>query len=138
MKDQVEQLGEMGVAAVFLNSSLSPAEYRRNVERIKLGTVKLLYLAPETLLKLNILAMLSAVNVDCLTIDEAHCISEWGHNFRPEYRRLVQVRGHFPKAVCVALTATATPRVREDIRTNLGLGQKIAHTKLHNNNNGKT
>jgi ATP-dependent DNA helicase RecQ len=119
MKDQVEQLGEMGLTAVFLNSSLPPAEYRRNVERIRRGTVKLLYLAPETLLKPNILAMLSAVSVDCLTIDEAHCISEWGHDFRPEYRQLVQVRGRFPKAVCVALTATATPRVREDIRTNL-------------------
>ncbi|MCG2777198.1 MAG: DNA helicase RecQ [Desulfobacterales bacterium] len=120
MKDQVEQLVQMGVSAVFLNSSLSLGEYRRNVDRIKRGAVKLLYLAPEALLKANMLEMLSSVEVDCLTIDEAHCISQWGHDFRPEYRQLVQVRDRFPKAACIALTATATPRVREDIKANLG------------------
>ncbi len=116
MKDQVEQLTQSGVAAVFLNSSLSPAEYRRNVERIKKKDVKLLYLAPESLLKPNMLAMLSSIRVDCITIDEAHCISAWGHDFRPEYRQLSEVRSHFPDAACIALTATATPRVREDIK----------------------
>ena len=120
MKDQVEQLVQMGVSAVFLNSSLSLGEYRHNVDRIKRGAVKLLYLAPEALLKANMLDMLSSVEVDCLTIDEAHCISQWGHDFRPEYRQLVQVRDRFPKAACIALTATATPRVREDIKANLG------------------
>ena len=120
MKDQVEQLAEMDVAAVFLNSSLSLSEYRRNVERIKRGAVKLLYIAPETLLKPSILAMLSSIRVDCLTIDEAHCISQWGHDFRPEYRKLIQVKDRFAEAVGLALTATATPRVREDIKTSLG------------------
>ena len=121
MKDQVSQLGHYGVAAAALNSSLTPAEYNRNVRRIKQREVKLLYLAPEALLKSNMLSLLSSVAIDCLAIDEAHCISQWGHDFRPEYRRLIEARDHFPEAVCVALTATATPRVREDIKTSLHL-----------------
>jgi ATP-dependent DNA helicase RecQ len=66
------------------------------------------------------LDMLSSLEVDCLTIDETHCISEWGHDFRPEYRQLVTARDRFANAVCIALTATATPRVRQDIKTSLG------------------
>ena len=119
MKDQVEQLAQSGVAAAFLNSSLAPAQYHANVRRVEKGELKLLYLAPEALLKRNMLELLSSVRVDCLTIDEAHCISEWGHDFRPEYRELVAARTLFPKIPCVSLTATATPRVREDIKTNL-------------------
>ena len=119
MKDQVEQLRASGVPAIFLNSSLSPLEYQENMEYVKRGEVKLLYVAPETLLTPRILSLLDSVDVDLLTIDEAHCISEWGHDFRPEYRQLVQVRKRFPKAVCLALTATATSRVRQDIRTTL-------------------
>jgi len=119
MKDQVEQLTELGVPAVVLNSSLSNEEYSRNLERVKKNGVKLLYLAPEALLTPGILSMLSSLRVDCLAIDEAHCISEWGHDFRPEYRQLVGVRSRFPLATCVALTATATPRVQEDIKNNL-------------------
>jgi len=119
MKDQVEQLTELGVPAVVLNSSLSNEEYSRNLERVKKNGVKLLYLAPEALLTPGILSMLSSLRVDCLAIDEAHCISEWGHDFRPEYRQLVRVRSRFPLATCVALTATATPRVQEDIKNNL-------------------
>ena len=119
MKDQVEQLTELGVPAVVLNSSLSNEEYSRNLERVKKNGVKLLYLAPEALLTPGMLSMLSSLQVDCLAIDEAHCISEWGHDFRPEYRQLVGVRSRFPLATCVALTATATPRVQEDIKNNL-------------------
>jgi len=119
MKDQVDQLTELGVPAVVLNSSLSNEEYSRNLERVKKNGVKLLYLAPEALLTPGILSMLSSLQVDCLAIDEAHCISEWGHDFRPEYRQLVRVRSRFPFATCVALTATATPRVQEDIKNNL-------------------
>jgi ATP-dependent DNA helicase RecQ len=115
MKDQVEQLRELGVPTVMLNSSLSYEEYLQNVSRVRKNEVKLLYVAPETLLKSNILEMLSTIPVDCITIDEAHCISEWGHDFRPEYRQLVEVRKRFPRGVCMALTATATPRVRQDI-----------------------
>jgi ATP-dependent DNA helicase RecQ len=119
MKDQVEQLTQSGVDAAFLNSSLSPAEYRTNVRRIKQGSVKLLYLAPEALLKTNVLELLSSIQVDCLTIDEAHCISEWGHDFRPEYRQLIAARERYPQIPCAALTATATPRVRQDIKKSL-------------------
>jgi ATP-dependent DNA helicase RecQ len=119
MKDQVEQLRQVGVPALFLNSSLSPDEYDRNVREVLGSKVKLLYVAPETLLMARTFAILSSVQLDCLTIDEAHCISEWGHDFRPEYRQLVEVRKRFPQAVCLALTATATPRVRQDIRSSL-------------------
>ena len=119
MKDQVEQLRAFGVPSVFLNSSLSPKEYNENMDYVKRGEVKLLYVAPETLLTPRILSLLSTLKVDLLTIDEAHCISEWGHDFRPEYRQIVEVRKKFPNAVCMALTATATSRVRQDIRHTL-------------------
>ena len=99
MKDQVEQLRAYGVPSLFLNSSLAPQEYQENMEYVRRGEVKLLYVAPETLLMPRILALLDSIQVDCLTIDEAHCISEWGHDFRPEYRQLVEVRKRFPKAV---------------------------------------
>lgn len=120
MKDQVEQMRAYGVPALFLNSSLSVEAYQENMDYVRRGQVKLLYVAPETLLTPRILSLLSALKVDCLTIDEAHCISEWGHDFRPEYRQLVDVRRRFPDAICLALTATATPRVRADIKSTLG------------------
>ena len=120
MKDQVEQMRAAGVPALFLNSTLSLEAYQENMDYVKRGQTKLLYVAPETLLAPRILSLLDEVKVDCLTIDEAHCISEWGHDFRPEYRQLVDVRRRYPKAVCLALTATATPRVRADITRNLG------------------
>jgi ATP-dependent DNA helicase RecQ len=125
MKDQVEQLNELGVPAVVLNSTLSREEYRSNVAMLRRNEVKLLYLAPEALLRPWMLDMLSSlpVDVECLTIDEAHCISEWGHDFRPEYRQIADVRSRFPKAVCIALTATATPQVREDIKNSLNFDQ---------------
>jgi len=119
MKDQVEQLLHLGVPATVLNSSLSAVDYRRNVGLVKSGKAKLLYLAPEALLKPNMLELLSSVKVECLAIDEAHCISQWGHDFRPEYRELIKARANFPNAACVALTATATPRVRADIKASL-------------------
>jgi len=119
MKDQVAQLQQLGVPAVFLNSSLSLDEYQKNLGRVRSGEARLLYVAPETLLKAKTLALLSSLQVDCLTIDEAHCISEWGHDFRPEYRQLIECRPRFPQAVCIALTATATQRVREDIGASL-------------------
>lgn len=119
MKDQVGQLMEYGIKAAFLNSSLSYQEYHHTVKRIKNNEIKLLYLAPETLLMPKTLSLFSSIQVNCLTIDEAHCISEWGHDFRPEYRQIVKTRAHFPSAVCIAFTATATPRVQEDIKNNL-------------------
>jgi len=119
MKDQVEQLKELSVAADLLNSSLSREDYIHNINKVRRNELKLLYVAPETLLKPRIIELLSNVRVDCITIDEAHCISEWGHDFRPEYRQIVEVRKEFPNAVCMALTATATPRVQQDIKETL-------------------
>ncbi len=120
MMDQVEQLKALDVPAAVLNSSLSAVEYERNVAMVLQGSAKMLYVAPETLFRQRTLDILSSLRVACLTIDEAHCISEWGHDFRPEYRRLAKLRGRFPQAVCMALTATATPRVQEDIKESLG------------------
>jgi len=119
MRDQVSQLMEYDISSVYLNSSLRPEAYEYNVKKIKAGEVKLLYVAPETLLMDRTKEMLKDIKVDCFTIDEAHCISEWGHDFRPEYRQLSKVRKDFPDAVCVALTATATPRVQKDIKNSL-------------------
>lgn len=121
MKDQVEQLQQFDIPAVYLNSSLTPEEYRENIARLRQGSVDMLYLAPETLLMPKTRELLSGLDIDCFTIDEAHCISEWGHDFRPEYRQLVEVRKDFPDAACLALTATATPRVRKDIKETLGM-----------------
>ncbi len=116
MKDQVEQLDQFGVPALFLNSSLTSEQYRMNVNRLRAGEAKLLYLAPETLMLDKTRDLLSTIKVDCFTIDEAHCISEWGHDFRPEYRQLAEVRKDYSESVCLALTATATPRVQDDIQ----------------------
>jgi ATP-dependent DNA helicase RecQ len=114
MKDQVDQLRECGVPAVFLNSTVSVEQYRSHLERLKRNAVKLLYLAPEALLATKTLALLSSLKIDCFAIDEAHCISEWGHDFRPEYRQLLEVRSTFPDAACVAMTATATLRISKN------------------------
>ncbi len=121
MKDQVSQLKNLGVEAEVLNSSLTWEEYTENKDRIRGGRTKMLFCAPETLFKPEILEMLAACKVDCVTIDEAHCISEWGHDFRPEYRKIRDIRAHFPDAVYLAVTATATERVRKDIVSNLAL-----------------
>ncbi len=121
MQDQVEQLRQLGVAAVYLNSSLSYEEYGWTVSQIRQNQVKLLYVAPETLLRQETLALLEGCQAACLTIDEAHCISEWGHDFRPEYRQLADVRRRLPGAVCLAVTATATEQVREDIASIMGI-----------------
>lgn len=119
MKDQVEQLLAVGVDAILLNSTLSSEEYANNIYRIKNRQASLLYVAPETLMKPGILDLLTSVQIDCLTVDEAHCISEWGHDFRPEYRQIARLRDQLPNTVFLALTATATPQVQDDICRNL-------------------
>lgn len=123
MQDQVAQLHAAGVSAVALNSALPPATYAANMHAVRTGSAKLLYVAPETLFTPRVQDLLAAVPVSLLTVDEAHCISEWGHDFRPEYRQLAEARRRYPHAACLALTATATPRVRADIIHNLGLRQ---------------
>jgi ATP-dependent DNA helicase RecQ len=135
MKDQVEQLHAAGVPALFLNSSLQPEEYQENMARVRSGSVRLLYVAPETLLTPRLTGLLSSLKVDLVTIDEAHCISEWGHDFRPEYRQLAEVRQRFPQAVCLALTATATLRVREDIKSSLGFSKSNEFVASFNREN---
>ena len=117
MQDQVMQLQNRSIRAAYLNHTVGNTEYVATMQQVRQGEIKLLYLAPETLVRPEILVMLDESDVACLAIDEAHCISQWGHDFRPEYRQLVSIRERFQNAVCVALTATATPRVQEDIKT---------------------
>ena len=121
MKDQVDQLEAAGVAAAALNSSLEDGEARRRLADLEQGRTRILFVAPERLVMPEFLARLARWDVRALAVDEAHCISEWGHDFRPEYRQLRAVRESLRGVPTLALTATATPRVREDIVTQLGL-----------------
>ena len=124
MQDQVSQLEEAGIEALFLNSSLTLDQYSLNTSLIRGGKVKIVYCAPETLVTERMQQLLANVQVSLITIDEAHCISEWGHDFRPEYRMIASVRAQHPEAVCLAMTATATQTVRNDIKRSLKLGAK--------------
>ncbi len=121
MKDQVDQLQAAGVAATYLNSTLSADEARSRLSGLHRGEWRLLYVAPERLMLDNWQANLKAWNVTALAIDEAHCISEWGHDFRPEYRQIAKLRDLLPGVPVMALTATATGRVRDDIIKHLRL-----------------
>ncbi len=115
MKDQVDALQASGVPATFLNSSLTAEEGRKRLHGIHQGRYRLLYVAPERLILSGFLEDLRGWQLNLLAVDEAHCISEWGHDFRPEYRKLAALRELFPATPMMALTATATGRVREDI-----------------------
>jgi len=121
MKDQVDQLQAAGVAATFLNSSLGVSETKARLRGLHNGEYDLLYAAPERLMLDNWQENLRSWNVNALAIDEAHCISEWGHDFRPEYRQIATLRDLLPGIPVMALTATATERVREDIVKHLRL-----------------
>ena len=121
MQDQVDALREAGVSAAYLNSSLD-AQAQREVERQLLaGELNLLYVAPERLLTTRFLELLERTEVALFAIDEAHCVSQWGHDFRPEYRELTILHQRFPHIPRIALTATADPRTREEIVERLGL-----------------
>jgi ATP-dependent DNA helicase RecQ len=135
MKDQVDAMRATGVAATFLNSTLDPSETRLRVEGLERGDYRLLYVAPERLLVPGFFEDLRNFGFARLAVDEAHCISEWGHDFRPEYRRLAEVRAAFPKAPCLALTATATPRVRDDIVKGLKLRDPVFRVASFNRPN---
>ncbi len=121
MKDQVDALQASGVAATFMNSTLDADEARSRLRGLHRGEYKLLYVAPERLMLEGWVDNLQKWNVSCLAIDEAHCVSEWGHDFRPEYRQLATLRKTLPGVPVIALTATATERVRTDIVTHLKL-----------------
>ncbi len=121
MRDQVAALCEAGVKAAFLNSSLGIEEARAVEQRLRAGTLDLLYVAPERLLGERTLALLESLPLVLFAIDEAHCVSEWGHDFRPEYRQLSVLHERFPSVPRIALTATADAPTRDEIVERLGL-----------------
>ncbi|MCI0843048.1 MAG: DNA helicase RecQ [Chloroflexi bacterium] len=121
MKDQVDFLRGRGIPAALINSTLAPDRLQEVFQGLDRGDFCLLYVAPERLMQPGFLSRLDRWNVATFAIDEAHCISEWGHDFRPEYRELRELRLRFPEATLMALTATATDRVRADIVAQLGL-----------------
>lgn len=121
MQDQVNQLTQMGIPAALLNSTLSHEEQYQVMRLAKQGQYRLLYLSPERLARTDTVPWLKAVPVAMFVIDEAHCISEWGHEFRPDYRQLSSLRQHFPDRPIAAFTASATRRVRHDIIDQLRL-----------------
>ena len=121
MKDQVDALRANGVRAEYLNSSLEAAESSRVLSDLRRGDIDLLYVAPERLMLDGFLDMLRSMPVALFAIDEAHCVSQWGHDFRPEYVQLGRLRALFPGIPLVALTATADDQTREDVRVRLGI-----------------
>jgi ATP-dependent DNA helicase RecQ len=123
MKDQVDALVEVGVEAAFLNSTLSWQEVLHVENRIKTGALQLLYVAPERLVQDRTLDLLSDAKLSLFAIDEAHCVSQWGHDFRPEYRQLRLLATRFPSVPRIALTATADERTRDEIISELHLEQ---------------
>jgi ATP-dependent DNA helicase RecQ len=139
MQDQVEALQDNGIGATFLNSTVTGSMVRDRVQRILSGEIKLLYVAPERLLAETFLEFLHQVHdeigIATFAIDEAHCVSEWGHDFRPEYRQLRLVRDRFPSVPVTALTATATERVRQDIAVQLRLQTPLTHIASFNRRN---
>lgn len=130
MKDQVSSLVGNGISAAYLNSSLGFREAREIRERVLGGRVKVLYVAPERLMKEGFLDFIVSVGVSLIAVDEAHCISEWGHDFRPEYRKLSLLREKFPGVPMIALTATATKKVREDIVRQIGFEERKYATHI--------
>ena len=123
MQDQAAQLAQMGIPAAVLNSSVSNEEQSRVMRQARDGAFRLLYLSPERLQRGDTLGWLQQVPISFFAIDEAHCISEWGHEFRPEYRQLSRLRGKFPDRPIAAFTASATRHVRHDILTQLAVAQ---------------
>ena len=139
MKNQVDQLRSFGVTdsiAHFLNSSLNKTEIARVKEDVIMGKTKLLYVAPESLTKQENIDFLQLVKLSFVAVDEAHCISEWGHDFRPEYRKIRQVITNIGDNIpIIALTATATPKVQQDIQKNLQMNNALLYKSSFNRTN---
>jgi len=135
MKNQVDQMNAYGVNARFLNSTLSKGEITRLKKDCMNGVVKLLYVAPESLTKEETIEFLKKVNVSFVAIDEAHCISEWGHDFRPEYRKIKTMIQNLGEMPVIALTATATPKVQIDIQKNLQMEEADVFISSFNRKN---
>src|SRR5438445_6582786 len=126
MKDQIDFLQRRGIEAARLDSSLDAAEQREIFDRLRGGALKLLYVAPERFNNERFLAQLSRTRISLFAVDEAHCISEWGHNFRPDYLKLAERAGELDAERVLALTATATPAVVADIRAGFGIEERDA------------
>ena len=137
MQDQVSALEASGIHSVFLNSTLEWEEYRSAVDDIRAGKVKLVYVSPEGLAtgKIRDLFSEGSIKITCVTIDEAHCVSQWGHDFRPDYMEIGAVRNIFPQATMLALTATATEQVRLDIVKNLKMKKPAVFVSSFNRSN---
>jgi ATP-dependent DNA helicase RecQ len=140
MQDQVRLLQDNGIEATFINSSLDRMEIARRFAKLERGDLKLLYVAPERLLQAEfeseVLPRLQATQgISSLVVDEAHCVSEWGHDFRPEYRQLHRLRARFADVPIAAFTATATERVRQDIVRQLALREPYIHVASFNRPN---
>jgi ATP-dependent DNA helicase RecQ len=138
MKNQVDALRNFGNEdgiAHFLNSSLSKVEITKVKKDITDGKTKLLYVAPESLTKEANIQFFKEIKISFFAIDEAHCISEWGHDFRPEYRRLRPIIEEIGKVPIIALTATATPKVQQDIQKNLGMTSANLYKSSFNRTN---
>lgn len=127
MKDQVDQLTLQGVDAAYLNSTQTSLQQREILDNCRSGKIRLLYVAPERLLTDNFLDQLESWNLGLLAVDEAHCISQWGHDFRPEYRALGQLRRRFTNLPVIALTATADDTTRSDIIRLLEMRSPLVH-----------
>jgi ATP-dependent DNA helicase RecQ len=127
MQDQVDSLRDNGIAATYLNSTLNYDTVRSREADLLAGKIKLLYVSPERLVSAGFVSFLErlsqTVGISCFAIDEAHCVSEWGHDFRPDYRQLSMLRQRFPQVAMMGLTATATERVRQDILQQLRLAR---------------
>ncbi len=123
MKDQVDAALACGIPSALINSTMTPLEQRETIEELRAGRFKLLYVSPERLVQPEFLRLLESVNVSLFAIDEAHCVSQWGHDFRPHYRQLKVLRERFSHVGVHAFTATATEQVREDIQAQLNLAQ---------------
>lgn len=135
MKDQVDSLNQIGIKAEYLNSSLSNFEQNKVIEKVRNNEISLLYIAPERLAQESFQKTLKNSEIDLIAVDEAHCISDWGHDFRPDYRNLKSLRTEFENVPWIALTATATTRVCEDIVTQLDLNNPQIYRSSFNREN---
>ncbi len=129
MKDQVDSLTRLGIPATFLNSTLSPAQTEKRLTELRNSEYKLLYVAPERFRVASFHSLIRQKEISLLAIDEAHCISQWGHDFRPSYLKIKEIREQAGNPTLIALTATATPRVRQDIMDQLGLKNPVLLVK---------
>lgn len=135
MKDQVDNLRQLGIKAVYLHSGLTKSEHRLAIDKCRLGKVKLLYLSPEKLQSKSMVDYLRLMDVKLIVIDEAHCISQWGYDFRPSYLNINTLRKLFPSAPVLALTASATPEVVDDIMLKLDFRQRNIFAKSFSRDN---